>query len=146
MRKPPKDPKKFNEFLKNVLEMDPDDIEVANIHSLPQPPQSRKGVRVNRPIIVKLSHAMNKKQIFSNLKKLKSFSTMRRTANKSTMFVTEHLSKVFLQQKKLLMPQFKIAKENKQKTSWRAEDGEYVLYVDNEKVVHKPSSFSPSIH
>ena len=89
---------------------------------------------------------MDKRQFFSNLKRLKSFSTMRRTAKKSTIFVTDHLLKVFLQQKKLLMPQFKIAKENKQKTSWRAEDGEYVLYVDNEKVVHKPSLSNPSIH
>ena len=44
------------------------------------------------------------------------------------------------------MPQFKIAKENKQKTSWRAEDGEYVLYVDKKKVVHKPCLSNPSIH
>ena len=87
----------FAEFLKNALEMDPDDIEVADIHRLPQTPQSRKGVRVNRTIIVKLSHAMDKKQIFSNLKKLKSFNTMRRAANKSTIFGTEHLMKVFLQ-------------------------------------------------
>ena len=87
---------KFDEFLKNALEVDPDDIAVADIHRLPQTPQSRKGVRVNRPIIVKLSHAMDKKQIFSNLKRLKSFNTMRRTANKSTIFVTEYLPKVFL--------------------------------------------------
>ena len=132
---------KFDEFLKNALEMDADDIEVADIHRFPQTPQSRKGVRVNRPVIVKLSHAMDKKQFFSNLKRLKSFNTMKRTANKSTIFVTEHLPKVFLQQKKLL-----IAKENKQKTSRRAEDDKYVLYVDNEKVVHKPSVSNPSIY
>ena len=106
---------KFDEFLKNALEMDHDDIEIADIHRLPQTLQSRKGVWVNRPIIVKLSHAMDKKQFFSNLKRLKSFNTMRRTASKSTIFVTEHLPKVFLQKKKLVMRSSRLPKKTNKK-------------------------------
>ena len=125
--------KKFDDFLTTALKIDSDDINVVDIHRLPQTPLRIRGKKVNRPIIVKLDSMMEKSKIFRNLKRLKSYNDLRKLDNKSSIFVTDHLPKVFLEQKKLLMPQFKEAKRNQQKTSWRAENGEYVLYIDNKK-------------
>ena len=94
----------------------------------------KKGKKVNRPIIAKLDSALHKSMLFNNQKRLKSYNDWRRKDNESTVYVIEHLPKAFLEQKKLLMPYFKKARMNKQKTFWRAANGEYVLYVDNEKI------------
>ena len=75
-----------------------------------------------------------KTMIFKNLKNLKCYNDIRRVEKNPTVFVTEHLPKMFLDQRKLLMPYFKNARRNRQKTSWRAVVGEYVLHVDDKKV------------
>ena len=125
---------KFENFLTKALDIDPDNVEIADIHRLPQKPVIRQGAKVIRPIIVKLSNAMDKAQIFSNLNRLKTFNETRKKEGKGTVYVTEHLPKQFIQQKKLLLPVFKRAKANKKKTSWRVENGEYAFYVHNKKV------------
>ena len=51
---------KFDNFLKEALHIDPKNVEVADIHRLPQKPVIRRGVKVTRPIIVKLTNAMSK--------------------------------------------------------------------------------------
>ena len=71
---------------------------------------------------------------------MKCYDDFRRVEKKPIIFVTEHLSKPFLEQKKLLMPYFKDAQRNQLKTSWRAENGEYVLYDDIKKVSAPPST------
>ena len=58
---------KFDNFLKEALHIDPKNVEVADIHRLPQKPVIRRGVKVTRPIIVKLTNAMSKAKIFSRL-------------------------------------------------------------------------------
>ena len=125
---------KFDNFLKEALHIDPKNVEVADIHRLPQKPVIRRGVKVTRPIIVKLTNAMSKAQIFSNLNRLKTFNEARKRDGKGTVYETEHLPREFLQRKKLLLPLFKQAKANQKKTAWRVENGEYTLYVDNQKV------------
>ena len=124
---------KFENFLTKALDINPDNVEIADIHCLPQKPVIRQGAKVTRPIIVKLSNAMDKAQIFSNLNRLKTFNETCKKEGKGTVYVTEHLPKQFIPQKKLLLPIFKRAKANKKKTSWRVENGEYALYVDNKK-------------
>ena len=114
--------------------MDSNKIKVVDMHRLPQIPLMKKGKKVNRPIIAKLDSVLDKSIIFNNLKRLKSYNDQRKMDKKSTVYVTEHLPKAFLEQKKLLMPYFKKARMNKQKTFWQAENGKYVLYVDNEKI------------
>ena len=118
---------KFDNLLTSALKMDSGDINVVDIHLLPQTPLRFQGKKVYRPIIVKLDSAMEKRLIFSKLQHLKSYNISRRMIHKPNIFVTDHLPKPFLEQKKLLMPFFKEAKRNKQKTSWRAVDGEYAL-------------------
>ena len=51
---------KFENFLTKALDIDPDNVEIADIHRLPQKPVIRQGAKVTRPIIVKLSNAMDK--------------------------------------------------------------------------------------
>ena len=114
--------------------MDSNKIKVVDIHRLPQIPLMKNGKKVNRPIIAKLDSVLDKSIIFNNLKRLKSCNDKRRVDKKSTAYVTEHLPKASLEQKNLLMPYFIKARMNKQKTFWRAENGKYVLYVDNEKI------------
>ena len=40
---------KFENFLENALKMNPDNIEVVDIHRLPQQPIFKKSIKVNRP-------------------------------------------------------------------------------------------------
>ena len=44
--------------------MDPDDVEIEEIHRLPQRPVMKDGKKVIRPIIVKLPNATTKHSIF----------------------------------------------------------------------------------
>lgn len=69
--------KKFNNFVSEGLKLDPEAIAVADIHRLPQRPKFIKGVKVTRPIIIKLIHTKDKYQIFQNLKYLKNFNNNR---------------------------------------------------------------------
>ena len=121
-------------LLTTALKMDSKKIKVLDIHRLPQIPLMKIGKKVNQPIIAKLDSALDKSMIFNNLKRLKSYNDLRRMDYQSTVYVIEHLPKAFLKQKELLMPYFKKARMNEQKTFWRAENGEYVLYMDNKKI------------
>ena len=83
-----------------------------------------------RPIVIKLTNVIDKRKIFNNLKNLKTFNDERRRNNQSSIYITEHLPKQFQIERKLLLPFFKEAKRRKQKTSWKAENGHYFLYID----------------
>ena len=86
--------------------------------------------RVNRPIVMKLTNAAEKRHIFNNLKNLKGYNENRKKLNQSMIYITDHLPELFQEERKLLMPYFKKAKSLKQKTTWRAENGHYFLYVE----------------
>ena len=49
-------------------------------------------------------------------------------------YITDHLPVKFQEQRKLLLPYHKEAKKNKNKTVWKALDGNYTLFIDNKKV------------
>ena len=49
-------------------------------------------------------------------------------------YITDHLSHAFQEQRKKLLPSFNKARAERQKTKWQIENGEYCLYIDNEKV------------
>ena len=128
---------KFQNILKDGLKIDePDDIEFVDIHRLPQNPISSKGKAINRPIIVKLLTLEDKNLIFKSTRNLKDFNEKRKRDDKTSppIYVTEHLPKKFQEQRKLLLPYYKEAKLKKQKTFWKALDGNYVLFVNGEKV------------
>jgi len=60
-------------FMKEGLQIEePSSIPLVDYHRLPQRPVYKNNVKVNRPIIIKLSNAYDKRQIFSRLKYLKS--------------------------------------------------------------------------
>ena len=60
---------KFQDFLKNGLKIDPNEIKLSDIHRLPQQPITRNG-RPDRPIIVKLLTIHDKNVIFKSAKNL----------------------------------------------------------------------------
>jgi len=59
---------------------------------------------------------------------------MRKLNAKLPVYATEHLPDLFLKQKKILLKEFKKAREQKQKTYWHAENGEYVFYADDVRI------------
>ena len=65
---------KFNNFISGALKLDPTLIAIADIHRLPQRPKFKDGIKVTRPIIVKLVHTKDKNLIYQNLRELKSFN------------------------------------------------------------------------
>ena len=128
---------KFENLLKNGLKIDdPDDIELVDIHRLPQHTLKKNGKRITRPIVIKLVNMQDKSRIFQSAKHLRTYNEkLKKEVNKSLyVYICDHLPTKFQQQRKNLLPFYKKAKEKNQKTIWKAVNGEYCLYVDDEKV------------
>ena len=127
---------KFKTFLNDGLNINFDDIELFDIHRLPQYPLKKNGKTMHRPIIVKLIYTQDEQRIFSSAKNLKTFNETRRIYDGYSpyVYVTERLPAKFLKQRKLLLPEFKEAKRNKQSAYWRVTDGNYCLFVDGIKI------------
>ena len=87
-----------------------------------------------RPIIFKVSTVFEKDIIYENMSELKNYNDDR----VSTVFITKNLSKLFYNQKQLLMQQFKDAKKYQKDTRFGAYNGQYCLHVDNKRI--PPSS------
>ena len=96
--------------------------------------------------MVKLNTAINKAKIFRLSKNLKSYNAAANLQNLSNfnendefiakryVYVTAHLPKAFLMQKRSFMPEFKAARQTKQKTYWKIQNGRYNLCVNDIKV------------
>ena len=124
----------LHQFMRDGLNItDPSNIALADFHRLPQQPVMKDGVKVNRPIIIKLTNAADKHLIFSSLKHLKAHNNKRRSQFVKPQYITEHLPKPFQKERKLLLPAFKAARQQKKKTNWIAENGHYNLYINNIK-------------
>ena len=76
---------------------------------------------------------LGKRQIYAKLKNLKMYNYTRKTLNEKPVFITDHLQKKFQNGRKLLLPQHKEANSLNKKTTWKAENCLYVLYIDNVK-------------
>ena len=112
------------DFMKRGLQIkDPSAIMLADYHRLPQHPVLKNGIKVNRPIIIKLTNSNDKRLIFGSLKNLRQFNNARKMNQQNSVYITEHLPKQFQLERKALLPAFKKAKALKKKTSWRAENG-----------------------
>ena len=123
------------DFIKRGLQIkDPSAIMLADYHLLPQHPILKNGIKKNRPIIIKLTNSKDMRLIFGGLKNLKQFNNARKLNQQNSVYIIEHLPKQFRLERKALLPSFKKAKVLKKKTSWRAENGNYCLYIDNVKV------------
>ena len=79
--KPEETGQKFETFLNDGLNIDPDDIKLVDIHRLLQYPIKKNGKTVHRPIIVKLTSTQDKNRIFSSAKNLKTYNETRRSYN-----------------------------------------------------------------
>ena len=65
---------KYKTFLNDGLNINPDDIELVDIHQLPQYPIKKNGKTMHRPIIVKLINTQVKNRIFSSAKNFKTYN------------------------------------------------------------------------
>ena len=128
---------KFREFVREGLNIeDPDDIEIVDIHRLPQHTVMRQGRRFHRQIIVKLLTVSDKQSIFNSVKHLKHYNAKLKTEDRSQpyIYVSDHLPAKFQEQRKKLLPAYKNAKRLKHKTVWKAVDGEYCLFIHGTKI------------
>ena len=135
-RKEKKTIEKFQDFLKNGLKINPNEIKLSDIHRLPQQPITKNGRPDHRPIIVKLLTIHNKNLIFKSAKNLKQYNAMRKESGSTNLntYITDHLPAKFQEQRKLLLPHNKETKKNKKKTMWKALDGNCTLFIDNKQV------------
>ena len=109
---------------------------IADVHRLPQHAVSKNGERIHCPIITKLTSYADKNLIMRSLRKLKDYNYDRKERlgeDAKYVYVTEHLPREVLQQKKLLLPVYKKAKEDGKRAVWKIEHASYCLYIDNVK-------------
>ena len=116
-----------------LLIQEPQSVVFVDCHRLPQRSVFPGGVKKNRPIIVKLTNAMDKRLIFRSLKYLR-YNETRRSLNLDSVYISEHLPKQFQNERKTLLPMHKEAKKCTKKSYWKAENGHYCLYVDANKI------------
>ena len=132
----------FIQLITQGLKLNTKQINIIDIYRLPQRPIFNRGTRVTRPTIVKLGSVFDKNLIFSSCKHLKTYNLVRlaeteKAGTVTTMkpvFITDHLPSAFQKQKKALLPQFKKAREEKKKTSWKIMNEKYCLFIDNKLV------------
>ena len=126
----------IDDFSLDVLQIDPAEIHLVDVHRLPRHPISFRGKLVTGPIIIKLPNVFEKKKIMDSLPKLKAYNQKRgelATSNLS-IFISEHLPKEFQNHKKSLMSKFKEAREENKSTYWKTVDGDYCLFVEDTKI------------
>ena len=129
----------FRRFLFEGLQIvEPSSISLVDIHRLPQRPRAVDfGTTKPRPIIVKLATQDDKNRIYKSLKYLKFHN--RQEVNPyagnryPNVYVTDHLPREFEKQRTLLLPLLIAARKDKKKTSWRAENSRYNLYIEGQK-------------
>ena len=109
--------KKFQDFLKNGLKINPNEINLSDIYRLPQQPITKNGRPVHRPIIVKLLTIHNKNLIFKSAKNLGQYNAMRKESGSTNLntYITNHLPAKFQEQQKLLLPYYKELRRIKRK-------------------------------
>ena len=135
--------KLFNHFLQQALKLDPTSISVVDIHRLPQHPVYKNRTKVNRPIIIKFQNVEDKEKVTKFLTNLKHYNQQRKPAENKVPYVciTDLLPKVFELQKKMLLPQFKLARKQNKKTYWLIVDAKYCLFVKG-KIITSPEDNS----
>ena len=67
-----------NDFLRGLQITNPESIPLVDMHRLLQRPIFRKGIRVKRPIIIKLTKVADKRLIYSRLRNLKCYNEKQR--------------------------------------------------------------------
>ena len=79
---------------------------------------------------------MDKEKVTKSLTNLKYYNQQRKPAENKVPYVydTDNLPKVFELQKKMLLPQFKLARKQNRKTYWRVVDAKYCLFVERKMI------------
>ena len=132
----------FIQLMTQGLKLNTKQINIIDIHRLPQRPIFNHGNTVTRPIIVKLGSVCDKNLIFLSCKHLKTYNQVRLAETEEAgtvttmkpVFISHHLPQAFQKQKKALLPQFKKPREEKKMTSWKIMNGKCSLFIDNKLV------------
>ena len=130
---------KLKKFLIEGLNIENvDDLQILDLHRLPQHPLYRNNTKVNRPIIFKLASNYDKQLVMNSLKHLKVYNEAKLNDNPDAtkIYVSEHLPKPLYLQKKQLLPFYKKARFENKRASWCIQNGEFCLYVDGKRVMN----------
>ena len=96
-RKEKKTIEKFQDFLKNGLKINLNEIKFSDIHRLPQQPITKNGRPVHRPIIVELLTIHDKNLILKSAKNLRQYNAMCKESGNTNLntYITNHLPAKF---------------------------------------------------
>ena len=115
-------------------------IDILACHRLPRRPlvaktRAQQQKIKKRPIIFKVAGENAKQAIFKQLSKLKDYNRGKTTDER--IYIDSQLPKIFADQKKALLDEFKVARDNKRKAKWRVnyKTAEYCLYVNDKRVI-----------
>ena len=64
----------LNKFVTEDLQLNPEQVKLTDLHSLPQHPIYKDKVKINRPIIFKVASIFDKHTIMTRLKMLKDYN------------------------------------------------------------------------
>ena len=115
-----------------------DDVEFVDIHRLLQHPINNHGKTFHRPITVKPLTTRGKNLIFKKQKNLKAHNIDKKQGcdYNPFVYVSEYLPGKFQEQRKLLLNEYKKARKNKKKATWKAVDGNYTLFVNGKQIYY----------
>jgi len=119
----------FLKFLTEGLGLSRNDITLADIHRLSKQPVYSNNIKVDRPIIFKLTNAFDNNKIKNCRKLLKKFNEKQnnRSSAPSYVYVSDHLPKEPLIYKK--------AREENKQATLSVQNGQYCWYVQGIKTV-----------
>lgn len=116
------------DFFANVLQVDAfRRWNFVNVHRLGVPNATKP-----RGVIVRFSDMRHKDTVMTNLFRLKNHNQIE---GGSRIYVQEHLPDRMAKQRKMLIPKFKQARSEKQKTRWAIDKNtaDYILYINRVK-------------
>ena len=88
--------KTIHKFMREGLCIEnPSRFVFADYHRLPQRPVYKNRQKVDRPVIIKLTSAADKQEIFARLKNLIPYNEARLLTNSRSQYVTQHQPKLF---------------------------------------------------
>ena len=123
---------KLKNFLIEGLKIENvDNLQIFDLHRLPQDPLYGNNAKVNTPIIFKLASNNDKQLVMNSLKHLKVYNEDRLNVHPDAakIYVSEHLPEPLYVQKKQLLRFYKKARSENKRASWSIQNGEFCLCV-----------------
>ena len=125
----------FYKFLSKGIGLNCSDVKLTDLHRLSQQPFFKGTVKIDLPIIFKVTNAFDKHAIMSRLKNLKSYDKPVKNDDPAApyVYISECLPKELYKQKKQLLPKFKEVQKEHKHAKWSVINGAYCSIVDDKK-------------